>query len=239
MWDPWILSSMLSIETLYVVFFATGFTVGFGHCIGMCGPIVVSISLNLRTKGVLIPNLLYHAGRITTYTVLGGLMGGTGAFTRVTAGIAGLQKGTMIFAGLIIVVMGLGMSGWIPLGRIFGDDNNPDGVITRGFQRLTGIQSTAAYLPLGLLLGLLPCGPVYTALIAAARVGMELHNPLKGVLSGMGLMAAFGTGTIPALLLIARLADMGWLRSRETIYKIGSVLMIALGIYFMIKGILY
>ncbi|MBW2711836.1 MAG: sulfite exporter TauE/SafE family protein, partial [Deltaproteobacteria bacterium] len=105
---------MSSIETLYIAFFTTGFFVGFGHCMGMCGPIVVSFSLNLRAKGVMAPNLLYHAGRITTYAVLGGVMGASGAFTRITAGIGGLQKGVMIFAGLMIIVMGLGMTGWVP-----------------------------------------------------------------------------------------------------------------------------
>jgi len=228
---------MSSIETLYVVFFTTGFFVGFGHCMGMCGPIVVSFSLNLRAKGVMAPNLLYHAGRITTYAVLGGVMGASGAFTRITAGIGGLQKGVMIFAGLMIIVMGLGMTGWVPLGRIFGDYCNPEGVIRRGFRKLSGIQSTAAFLPLGMLLGLLPCGPVYTALVAAARAGMEIQNSFKAVLAGMGLMAVFGIGTIPALLMVARLTGMGWLRSRDMIYKIGSVLMMAVGIYFVVKGI--
>jgi sulfite exporter TauE/SafE len=228
---------MSSIETLYIAFFTTGFFVGFGHCMGMCGPIVVSFSLNLRAKGVMAPNLLYHAGRITTYTVLGGVMGASGAFTRITAGIGGLQKGVMIFAGLMIIVMGLGMTGWVPLGRIFGDYCNPEGVIRRGFRKLSGIQSTAAFLPLGMLLGLLPCGPVYTALVAAARAGMEIQNSFKAVLAGMGLMAVFGIGTIPALLMVARLTGMGWLRSRDMIYKIGSVLMMAVGIYFVVKGI--
>jgi len=228
---------MSSIETLYIAFFTTGFFVGFGHCIGMCGPIVVSFSLNLRAKGVMAPNLLYHAGRITTYAVLGGVMGASGAFTRITAGIGGLQKGVMIFAGLMIIVMGLGMTGWVPLGRIFGDYCNPEGVIRRGFRKLSGIQSTAAFLPLGMLLGLLPCGPVYTALVAAARAGMEIQNSFKAVLAGMGLMAVFGIGTIPALLMVARLTGMGWLRSRDMIYKIGSVLMMAVGIYFVVKGI--
>ncbi len=230
---------MLSIKTLYVVFFTTGFTIGFGHCIGMCGPIIVSMSLNLRTKDTWIPNLLYHIGRITTYAVLGGILGGTGSFVRVTSGIAGLQKGVMIFTGLMIIIMGLGMSGSISLGRVFGDHYSPKGIINRGFRKLSGVRSTAIYLPTGLLLGLLPCGPVYTALIAASRVGMEIQNPLKAVLSGMGLMLFFGIGTIPALLLVARLVSMGWLRSREMIYKIGALFMIVIGIYFVVEGIRY
>ena len=56
---------------------------------------------------------------------------------------------------------------------------------------------------------------------------------------GMGLMICFGIGTVPALFLVAKLADLGWLKSRELIYKISAVLMIIVGVYFVIKGIRY
>ncbi len=95
------------------------------------------------------------------------------------------------------------------------------------------------YLPLGLLLGLLPCGPVYTALIASARAGMAADSSLQSFLSGMGLMLAFGIGTIPALFLVGKLAGLGWIISRDKIFKISSVLMILVGIYFIIQGIHY
>lgn len=230
---------MLSTDALYLVYLTTGFTIGFGHCIGMCGPIVVSLSLNIKDKNIFIPHLLYNTGRTITYAIMGGVMGATGSFTAVTANIAGLQKAVLIFAGVLIVVMGLAMSGWLPLGRIFGDSFNPGGLISRGFNRLTNRKSLFAYFPLGLLLGLLPCGPVYTALIGVARAGMEAKNATEGVLIGMGLMFAFGVGTVPALILVARLAGMGWFKSRQVIYKAGAVLMILVGIYFIIKAIRY
>jgi sulfite exporter TauE/SafE len=58
-----------------------------------------------------------------------------------------------------------------------------------------------------------------------------------GVLAGMGLMAAFGFGTVPALFLVAKLADLGWLKSRANFYKVGAVLMIIVGLIFVIKAI--
>ena len=230
---------MLSIDPLYPVFLVTGFTVGFGHCIGMCGPIVVSLSLNLRGRSAVLPQLLYHFGRVTTYTILGGIMGATGSFTLVAAHIEGIQKGAFIFAGLLILVMGLVMSGWVPLSKIFGDQCNPDGILVRSFRRLTGIRSTAAYFPIGLLLGLLPCGPVYTALLAAAGIGMKAAGTLDAIAGGMTLMLLFGAGTVPALFLVARLVNLGWIRKREIIYRIGAFLMMAVGVYFVVKGATY
>jgi len=230
---------MSFIDPLYPVFLATGFAVGFGHCIGMCGPIVVSLSLNLKAKNLLIPHLLYNSGRVVTYGVLGGVMGATGSFSLVAAHIAGLQKGAMILAGVLIIIMGLAMSGWISFGQVFGDSYNPGGFVSKGFRRLSQIKSPAAYFPIGLLLGLLPCGPVYTALLAAAGAGMKAAGTLEAIIKGMGVMICFGLGTVPALFLVAKLADMGWLKKRELIYRIGAVLMMAVGSYFIIKGIRY
>jgi len=230
---------MSSTETIYLIVFTSGFTIGFGHCLGMCGPIVVSLSLSLKGRSVITPHLLYSGGRITTYGLLGGVMGATGAFTLITANIASLQKGVMIFVGILIIAMGLAMAGFIPMGSIFGDYYNPEGLLCRGFRKLSETKSTAAYFPLGMLLGMLPCGPVYTALLAAARAGMEVQSTLKGSLIGAGLMLSFGLGTVPSLLLVAKLADLGWLKKRDLIYKISSILMIILGFYFVIKAIRY
>jgi sulfite exporter TauE/SafE len=230
---------MSSTETIYLILFTSGFTVGFGHCIGMCGPIVASLSLSSKGRKVIASHLLYNGGRITTYGLLGGLMGATGSFTLVSASIASLQKTVMILTGILIIVMGFAIAGWIPLGSIFGDYYNPEGLLSRGFRKLSETRSTLTYLPLGMLLGLLPCGPVYTALIAAARAGMEAPSTLKGSLIGAGLMLSFGLGTVPSLLVVAKLADLGWLKRRDVIYKISSVLMIIVGFYFVIKAISY
>jgi sulfite exporter TauE/SafE len=230
---------MSSTETLILMLLVSGFTVGFGHCIGMCGPIVVFLTLNLKGRSVLLSHLLYNSGRITTYALLGGLMGLTGSFTRLSSGMEIIQKWAMVFAGLLIVFMGLAMGGWIPISLIFGDWINPEGWISKLFKRYASPKTAVSYYPLGLLLGLLPCGPVYTALIAAARKGMETSSSVEGFAFGMTMMLAFGLGTVPALILVAKLADMGWIRSREVIYKIGAALMVLLGIYFVVKGLRY
>jgi sulfite exporter TauE/SafE len=230
---------MLSTETLFFLYLSTGFTVGFGHCIGMCGPIVISMSLNLKDESIIVPQFLYNLGRITTYAVLGGAMGATGTFVMVAANIEAIQKGVMIFAGIFIVIMGAAMGGWLSFATAFGNSTSLGGFISRGFRKLLNVKSTIVYLPSGLLLGLLPCGPVYTALLGAARTGMEAKSTYMGTLAGMGLMVAFGVGTVPALFLVAKLADMDWLKSREMIYKAGSIIMIIVGILFIIKAVRY
>jgi sulfite exporter TauE/SafE len=68
---------------------------------------------------------------------------------------------------------------------------------------------------------------------------MEATSAPEGILKGAYLMLAFGLGTVPALFLVARLAGLGWLKSKEVIYRMSSVLMMGVGVYFVIKGIRY
>jgi len=230
---------MSSINSLLVTYLLTGLTIGFGHCIGMCGPLVISFSLNQSNKDTTVPHLLYHCGRILTYTLLGAVMGASGSFTMVAANIRSLQVGAMFFAGGLVLVMGLAMGGWIPRVRYFNLDVTPTGLITRIFSKLSKSSSVSVYFPLGLLLGLLPCGPVYTALLGVARAGMAAPNIYQGLFLGMALMAAFGLGTAPALFVVGKLANTGWVKFRDSIYKVGAALMIGLGIYFIVGAIRY
>lgn len=230
---------MFSIESLHFIFLATGFTVGFGHCLGMCGPIVVSFSLALKEKPCLVPHLIYNAGRISTYVIFGGIMGATGSLTMLATRIAIIQKGVMILTGFMIIAMGVAMAGWFSFSQIFSDAYNSSGFIAQKFRALSKAKSSFAYFPMGLMLGLLPCGPVYTALLAAARGAMETTDVASGIGFGMSMMLCFGVGTIPALLLTARLAAFGWLPSRTLIYRVTSFLMIIVGVYYLVKGIRY
>ncbi|MBA2881047.1 hypothetical protein HNR65_001373 [Desulfosalsimonas propionicica] len=230
---------MWSTESIYAVFLATGFTVGFGHCIGMCGPIVISVSLQLKDRPSFLPQLYYNIGRTITYSLLGAIMGATASFTRFASEIGGFQKTILVFAGVLIIVMGLAMTGWVPAGRIFQNAPPLAGFARAGFKRILDARRAVLFLPLGMVLGLLPCGPVYTAMIAAARMGMEAESTFGGMISGAGVMACFGIGTIPALLLLSQVSNVKWLKHRDLIYKFGGVMMILVGIYFTWKGWTY
>ena len=228
---------MSSTSVLLFAYLTTGFAIGFGHCIGMCGPLVVSFSLSLKERPIFLPHLFYHAGRILTYMILGGIMSVTGSFTIVAAHIEGIQKGAMVFAGGLVLLMGFAMTGWLPAGKLFGHGWCSDGILAKGFAKLSKSKADISYLPTGLLLGLLPCGPVYTALLGAARGGMDVETVSGSLWLGVLLMFAFGAGTVPALLLVAKLANMGWLKVRERLYRFGGILMIGVGGHFIVSAI--
>jgi sulfite exporter TauE/SafE len=126
----------------------------------------------------------YHLGRITTYTVLGFMAGGGGMVFRTLGGGGGVF---LLLAAALLVMRA------IP--SLTLRFTLPAGVIPRAaLVRLRTLPRRSHGYPLGLALGFLPCGILYTALAAAAATG----SPLYGALA----MACFGLGTVPALVVI-------------------------------------
>jgi hypothetical protein len=206
----------------------TGLTGGFGHCVGMCGPFIGSFTLAGppdRTSLRLGAQALYHAGRLMSYGFIGAMMGLAGSFVNVAGRMAGVQNGVMVLAGCLMVLMGLAIAGaggaaWLER------HNRP--VLKAAGAVLEGATS-GRFLPLGLLMGFLPCGLSYTMFIAAAGSG--------GPLTGLATMLAFGAGTLPALLLFGAAAGYLGSRLRGLVQRLGGVSVMVMGIYFLVKGV--
>jgi sulfite exporter TauE/SafE len=217
----------------YYLAMATGFIGGFGHCIGMCGPLVASSVLHAtaregsgRAGGRFAIQALYHAGRLTTYGVVGAVMGLAGSFVNVATRLAGIQNGVMIAAGAVMIFMGLGILGIVG-GTVWLERHNT--LVLRAAKKLFGGTAAARYYPLGLVLGLLPCGLSYTAFIAAAGAG----SPGGGLFT----MLAFGAGTVPALALFGVAVSYFGSHLRLWMQKAGGGAVIVMGVYYVVKGI--
>jgi sulfite exporter TauE/SafE len=172
------------------------------------------------------PQLLYNSGRITTYGVAGAVMGFAGSFVNVASRLAGIQNGVMIAAGIIMVIMGLGIVG-IAGGTGWLERHNS--LVLGMAKKIFPRRSVWKYYPLGLVLGMLPCGLSYTAFIAAAGTG----NPLAGMLT----MFSFGLGTVPALALFGMMVSYLGSRLRGWMQKAGGVAVMTMGLYYLLKGI--
>ncbi len=219
------------MEAEYVMALTTGILGGFGHCLGMCGPIVASYSLSSSSDSHslsdrAIPHLLYHSGRITMYIFIGALMGFSGSFVNVAGSIAGIQNAVAVAAGVVMIFMGLSITG-IAGRTVWLERHNI--VVLRHAKQIMAVRSLLRYYPLGLLLGLLPCGLSYTIFIAAAGTG--------GFVPGMVTALLFGLGTLPALLLFGSVISYFNASLRSRIYRAGGALVIIMGIYFIYRGI--
>jgi sulfite exporter TauE/SafE len=86
--------------------------------------------------------------------------------------------------------------------------------------------------------GLLPCGLVYTALLSAARSGMEGDSPADGFVRGCLAMAAFGAGTFPALFLFGKVVAAAGPRLRGAMAKVAAALLVAAGVMYSARAFL-
>ncbi|PLX70995.1 MAG: hypothetical protein C0602_02880 [Denitrovibrio sp.] len=215
-------------ELTYLGFLAMGFSVGFGHCIGMCHPFVLYISGRFvgEHKGytnLFIPHIKYNLGRITTYSILGLIAGFAGDMMEIVGRLVGIQKGAAILAGIFLVLYGLlSFTGYNFMNRL--EHKLAGGMFV---ERLKKIQPKSPYLT-GVVLGLLPCGPLYGMIIASASTA----SPVRGFLS----MILYGAGTSAALLATSVFGN--YLMSRRSFFNLLTlVLMISMGLFFIYSGI--
>jgi hypothetical protein len=220
--------------------FSSGLLGGFGHCIGMCGPVVAAYSLQTGERRYL-PHLLYNLGRIFTYTILGGVMGLTGSFAGVMGFMEGMQKAVMAGLGLFMVVMGLGASGLLPFARRFLvmkiEGSRLSAVVMRAARFLSEERTMGAYFPMGLVLGFIPCGLLYTAFIGAAGAGAQAGDPVQGLLRGMLMLLSFGLGTMPALFILGSVVSHVGERVRNFFYRTSAIVMVVTGAVFMVRAL--
>jgi len=155
------------------------------HCAGMCGPLVLAMpAMPGKFGSHLASKLVYNAGRITTYTILGALFG---LFGQVL-GLAGFQRWVSIIAGAVILASLLALP-WRNTTLLIA---RPVNMLKVWLGRLLKARSIPAQFSFGVLNGLLPCGLVYIACAAAAATG--------SLRDGMQYMALFGLGTLPMML---------------------------------------
>ncbi|MFZ1200875.1 MAG: sulfite exporter TauE/SafE family protein [Desulfobacterales bacterium] len=209
---------------------------GTGHCVGMCGPLVVAFP---GRTGRLSPHLFYHFGRLFTYGAIGAVMGGIGRGLALASAVTGsdhlqlvarLQVTLSVVSAGFLLYFGLCQLGFFPQPRwlqIVAPEKIP------GYRRIIRLafikQGAAEMVFAGLMMGFLPCGLSFAAFSRALAAG--------GVMRGFLLLAAFGIGTLPGLLLIGTGATT--LARRYQVHSdiIAGLLMIAMGLSLGLKAL--
>ena len=201
-----------------------GLVTGF-HCIGMCGPIAISLPLSKDSwLKKTIGGITYNLGRVVTYSIMGAVFGllGQGLV------IAGFQQWLSIAVGALMilsVLFPLMFNKLVSKSPVFPMVNQ----LKAKLGLLFGKKSIPALFLIGLLNGLLPCGPVYVA------IGLSLAS--GNVVSGAFYMALFGLGTIPIMLSLSLLGNFFTVKVRSRIRKLVPVFIVVMGVWFILKGL--
>ncbi|MBW2523950.1 MAG: sulfite exporter TauE/SafE family protein [Deltaproteobacteria bacterium] len=201
---------------------------GTAHCLGMCGPLVLALP---ASQGSFVRHLLYHAGRITTYTIVGTILGGVGAgVAELTSRTADDPMGAVAQAQVVVSLVAAALLGWLGLARL-GILAEPAWLAVAtpsrvpGFSRVLGRASAGSHLGmagLGLVLGLLPCGLSFAAFAAALGTGSALEGGLAVLL--------FGLGTLPGLLLLGTAASKIARKHRRVVELLAGLLLVAMAV---------
>lgn len=209
-------------------FLTLGLLGGFGHCVGMCSPFVMLVSRRFVAPGAsrgatMGAQAWYTAGRLATYAVLGAVAGALGGVVQLAGSLVGVQRAAEGLAGLVLVLYGLG--------SLLGSLPGRAGAGGALFARVVGLLKRRVPghpFALGLVLGLLPCGLLWSAVIAATALG--------GAGQGALALALFGLGTAPSLLGLS-LADQLLVRHRAWINRVGQAFVLAMGAWFLVGAL--
>lgn len=203
---------VIDSKTTLAMLFITGILTSI-HCVTMCGAInlVASTSVTRNFK----KPLLYNLGRLTSYTVIGGIVGLIGSVFKVNTYIQGI---VIVIASIFMLMMSLNMMGILNFSLKF---KRP-----KVFNKL---KLKGAFI-IGLLNGLMPCGPLQAMQVYALSTGSFVYGALS--------MFLFCLGTIPLMLFVGMISSFLNNKNRKILNKISTVLILMLSIIMFNRGLL-
>lgn len=210
--------------TLFITALVMG-AVGSLHCVGMCGPLALSLPVvTPNPSGRMFYTLLYNMGRVVTYATMGAVLGIIGA----SFALVGFQQALSIIAGLLILFyLVWPQSKWLLISN--SRVQHFFEVIRNNLSKLFYRKNYHSVFFIGLLNGLLPCGLVYMAIAGAVSTASVVKSSL--------FMAAFGLGTLPLMWCISFFGSSINFKTRASIRRAYPYLMFFMACLLIVRGL--
>ena len=178
-------------EGSYVTPFVVGIVASLSTCMAVVGGLVLSVSATFAKSGsTLKPQIMFHAGRIVAFFVLGGVLGVIGSTFQLSNGMS-LALGLIL--GIVMLILGLNLLDvfdWTKKWQL----SMPAGFGKKAL-KASGINHNLAPILLGVVTFVLPCGFTQSMQLYALTTG--------SFLSGSLTMLLFALGTLPVLALVS------------------------------------
>ncbi|GEP93949.1 sulfite exporter TauE/SafE family protein [Chitinophaga cymbidii] len=192
------------------------------HCIGMCGPIALTLPVHHLQGGKKMGGiLLYNAGRVAAYMLMGLLFGWLGRQFY----IGGWQQGLSIALGVLLLASVIFHRYFRRLPRF----TIWQGKIKTILGRLLAKQQFRTLAAIGFFNGFLPCGLVYLGIAGALATG--------DILQGALFMGAFGAGTLPAMVAVSWFGQLITLQWRTRIRRLIPVMVSMMAVLLILRGL--
>ena len=193
------------------------------HCVAMCGGINLaqSASAGQKGQGVLKANLLYQAGRVLSYALIGMLVGALGSVLSISDTLRGAIQ---LLAAAFMILMALNLLGGFDWTRRLSL-HLPLGLSTK-LAVLT--QGRSSFL-IGLANGLMPCGPLQSMQLFALSTGSWTMGGLS--------MLAFALGTVPLMLGFGFVGGKLNQRWQKPMRYVSAALVAVMGVSMLSSGL--
>ncbi|MDR2700050.1 MAG: sulfite exporter TauE/SafE family protein [Nitrososphaerota archaeon] len=227
------MSLIPELSNPYLASLATGFIYGLVACTATCLPYIAGYIASVGTsfRRSVLTTLIFNAGRITAYTLIGALLGVFGGLVRFFADdstLSLLQAYSTIVFSIVTIIIGVSL---LSKNRKPSSCNCNQPPLNPKW--LTNKFDVGAF-TLGLSRGLVLCPPLIALLLSSVLFASPIDSVAFAVLFGIGT-------AISPMLLIGGVT--GWLLSKAPLLRTyialaGAIIIILLGIITLISSLL-
>lgn len=205
---------------------ATSFIIGLIASVSSCLAVVGGLVLSLSAKAAQDNKndnktfLLFHAGRLVSFALLGGVLG---AFGKAISPSLTFTSALGLLASLVMLLLGLNLIGIPKKNKLVLHSG-----IFKFFRKIEHRNITPLIIGFGTFF--LPCGFTQSMQVSALSSG--------SFGSGLLLMLAFAVGTLPMLTMLSfGFASFAHRKHAQLFFKSAGVFVVGLGIFSLLAGL--
>lgn len=213
-------------EVSYATAFLIGIVASLSTCMALVGGLVLSMSATFAQEDRSSrPLVLFHAGRLVSFFILGGAIGAVGSLFRLgSAGVAVMS----LVVGVVMLLLGVNLLG---IFRAVGHlQVSMPRAVSRHALAVSKLNHTFTPALVGVTTFFLPCGFTQSMQLYAISTG--------SFLAGAGTMLAFALGTFPVLALLSfapvSIHDSSW---SGIFFKSAGIVVIAFAALNIVSGL--
>ena len=210
----------------YGTVFVVGIIASVSSCMAVVGGLVLSMSATFAREGDKVkPQVLFHAGRLASFFILGGIIGTAGAAFQLSAAASSILS---VVIGVVMLILGINLLDTFHFAKKF-QPSMPK-FFSRHALGVSKFNHTLTPAFVGVATFFLPCGFTQSMQIFTLTTG----SFLKGGLT----MLAFALGTLPVLALVS-FSSLG-VRDRATsgvFFKTAGLIVIMFAAFNLINSL--
>lgn len=221
-----IVNLVTTSEVGYGTAFVIGLIASVSTCMAVVGGLVLSMSANFAKEGDKVrPQILFHAGRLVSFFLLGGAIGALGSAFQLGA------TGTFVLSllvAIVLLILGINLLDVFPWAKKL--QPTMPAFIGKRVHGLKNVNHTLAPLLVGIATFFLPCGFTQS---------MQIYTLTTGSFwTGALIMSIFALGTLPVLALLS-FSSLGIHKKAQSgiFFKTAGLVVIFFGIFNLINSL--